>query len=235
MKDASTATSPTPSPPEDESTIPPPTNALVTPLLTDLYQLTMAFAYWKSGRHEDKAIFELFFRKNPFGGEYTIFAGLDECLKHLQHFRFSESDIAYLQTVPALQHCDPAFFEWLATLDTSEVQVRAMQDGQVVFPRVPLLVITAPLAIGQLLETTLLTLVNYPSLIATNAARMVRAAHDRGPIESKQLPAQCSHIPKCIEFGLRRAQGPDGGFSASKYAAIGGFDGTSNVQAGKLL
>jgi nicotinate phosphoribosyltransferase len=214
--------------------VPLPTNTLVTPLLTDLYQITMAYAHWKTGRHNDPAVFELFFRKNPFGGEYTIFAGLDECLKHLAHFKFTDSDVDYLKTVPALQHCDPAFFEWLLKLDTSQVKVRSMRDGQVAFPRVPLIVVEAPLAIGQLVETTLLTLVNYPSLIATNAARMVRAARDKGPI-SAGLPAQCSRTPACIEFGLRRAQGPDGGFSASKYSYVGGFDGTSNVQAGKLL
>jgi nicotinate phosphoribosyltransferase len=194
----------------------------------------MAYAHWSNNRHNDQATFELFFRKNPFGGEFTIFAGLDECLKHLANFKFTVSDVDYLKTVPALQHCDPAFFEWLLHLDTSQVTVRAMRDGTVAFPRVPLLVVQAPLVIGQLLETTLLTLVNYPSLIATNAARMVRAAHDRGPV-APDLPAQCSHTPACVEFGLRRAQGPDGGFSASKYSAVGGFDGTSNVQAGKLL
>jgi nicotinate phosphoribosyltransferase len=219
------------------SDIPRPTNNLVTPMLTDLYQITMAYAHWTTGRHNDPAVFELFFRKNPFGGEYTIFAGLDECLKHLAHFEFTDSDVAYLKTVPALQHCDPAFFDWLLQLDTSQVKIRSMRDGQVAFPRVPLIVVEAPLVIGQLLETTLLTLVNYPSLIATNAARMVRAARDKGPpkISGDNLPPQCSRIPACIEFGLRRAQGPDGGFSASKYSAVGGFDGTSNVQAGKLL
>lgn len=216
------------------SDIPRPTNTLVTPLLTDLYQITMAYAHWTTGRHEDPAVFELFFRKNPFGGEYTIFAGLDECLKHLAHFKFTESDVDYLKTVPVLQHCDPAFFEWLLKLDTSQVKISSMRDGEVAFPRVPLIIVEAPLAIGQLVETTLLTLVNYPSLIATNAARMVRAARDKGPI-SAGLPPQCSRTPTCFEFGLRRAQGPDGGFSASKYSAVGGFDGTSNVQAGKLL
>jgi nicotinate phosphoribosyltransferase len=219
--------------------VPRPTNNLVTPMLTDLYQITMAYAHWTTGRHNDPAVFELFFRKNPFGGEFTIFAGLDECLKHLAHFKFTESDVNYLKTVPALQHCDSLFFDWLLQLDTSEVKIRSMRDGQVAFPRVPLIVVEAPLVIGQLLETTLLTLVNYPSLIATNAARMVRAARDKGPKVSGSdgplLPPQCSRIPACVEFGLRRAQGPDGGFSASKYSAVGGFDGTSNVQAGKLL
>jgi nicotinate phosphoribosyltransferase len=214
--------------------IPPPTNGLVTPLLTDLYQITMAYAHWKNGRQDDPAVFELFFRKNPFGGEYTIFAGLDECLKHLANFKFSESDVEYLRSIPSLQHCDPAFFVWLLQLDTSQVKVHALRDGQVAFPRIPLLEIEAPLAMGQLLETTLLTLVNYPSLIATNAARMVLAAEDKGNVDPN-LPKQCARVPSCVEFGLRRAQGPDGGFSASKYSAFGGFSATSNVQAGKFL
>lgn len=212
---------------------PPPTNSLVSALLTDLYQLTMTYAHWKNNRHNDPAVFELFFRKNPFGGEYTILAGLDECLKYLAHFAFTDSDIDYVRTIPALANADEGFFTWLHSLDTSAVKVYAMQDGSVVFARVPLLIIEAPLGIGQLLETTLLTLLNYPSLIATNAARMVRAAQARAETHLP-LPAQCSVAPRCIEFGLRRAQGPDGGFSASKYAYMGGFVGTSNVKAGKL-
>jgi len=220
-----------------------PTNTLVTPLLTDLYQITMTYAHWKNNRHEDSSIFELFFRKNPFGGEFTIFAGLDECLKHLASYKFSESDIAYLKTVPALQHCESAFFDWLLNMNTSQVTVRAIPEGSVVFPRVPLMIIEGPLAICQLLETTLLTLVNYPSLLTTNAARMViaaapplslRGAGRDGVTTPPEHPAQCFRRPVCIEFGLRRAQGPDGGFSASKYSAIGGFVATSNVQAGKL-
>jgi nicotinate phosphoribosyltransferase len=165
--------------------------------------------------------------------------------EHLESFQFSESDIEYLKTIPVLKQCDPAFFDWLLKLDTSVVRMRAIREGTVVFPRVPLIIIEAPLAMGQLLETTLLTLVNYPSLIATNAARMVLAAAP--PLSLKgtgregadtppplDLPAQCYKKPVCVEFGLRRAQGPDGGFSASKYSAIGGFVGTSNVLAGKL-
>lgn len=109
--------------------LPPPTNSLVTPLLTDLYQLTMTYAQWKNGRHLDHAIFDLFFRKNPFGGEYTIFCGLDEVLKHLANFKFSEDDLSYLKTTPALKHCDPAFFEYLRTLDCSDVTVHAMKEG----------------------------------------------------------------------------------------------------------
>ncbi|KAL7541019.1 hypothetical protein ACHAWF_006837 [Thalassiosira exigua] len=249
---------------------PKPTNNLVTPLLTDLYQITMAYAYWKTGQHVRRAHFELFFRKNPFGGSYTLFAGLDEVLKFLSNFRFSEDDLAYLRTIPSLRHCEPAFFdEYLANLDCSEVTVHAMREGSMAFPRVPLITVTAPLGIGNIIETTLLTLVNFPSLVATNACRMVVAARGQfweetagsspprsaSPVRTDgagKSPRPRTHRksiqmadggqsdftrrkPKCVEFGLRRAQGPDGGFSASKYSHVGGFHATSNVMAGKAL
>jgi nicotinate phosphoribosyltransferase len=209
-------------------TLPPPFNTLVTPLLTDLYQITMTYAHWKNGRDQDPAIFELFFRKNPFRGEFTIFCGLDEVLKFVDNYKFSEEDIDYLRQVPALQNCDVGFWDYLRQLDCSQVTLHAMKEGTIAFPRVPLIVVQGPLGISQLLETTLLALVNYPSLVATNAARMVVAARQENAHRG-------SRMPKCVEFGLRRAQGPDGGFSASKYSAIGGFHGTSNVQAGKLV
>jgi nicotinate phosphoribosyltransferase len=218
--------------------VPPPTNALVTPLLTDLYQITMTYAHWKNNRHNDPAIFELFFRKSPFGGAYTIFCGLDECLKFVSNFKFTESDIEYLASSPSLRNCDSAFWDYLRALDCSQVELHAMKEGTLAFPRIPLMVVMGPLGIAQLLETTLLTLVNYPSLVATNAARMVLAARDRSVLVETlegNIPHQCRREPKCVEFGLRRAQGPDGGFSASKYCNVAGFVGTSNVQAGKLL
>ncbi|EED92540.1 hypothetical protein THAPSDRAFT_268929 [Thalassiosira pseudonana CCMP1335] len=181
----------------------------------------MAYAYWKTNQHNRPAHFELFFRKNPFGGSYTLFAGLDEVLKFLSNFRFSDDDIQFLRNTPQLCHCEDAFFdEYLANLDCSEVIVHALKEGSMAFPRVPLITVTAPLGIGNLIETTLLTLVNFPSLVATNACRMVVAA--RGHLHP-------------LRFGLRRAQGPDGGFSASKYSHVGGFHATSNVLAGKIL
>jgi nicotinate phosphoribosyltransferase len=195
-----------------------PTSSLVRPLLTDMYQLSMAYGYWRNGKAKEPSVFELFFRVNPFGGEYCIFAGQDEVLRFLSTFKFSESDIAYLRELLPL--CDPAFFIWLEELDCSGVTLHCIEDGSVVFPRMPLMRIEGPLAVCQLLETTLLNLVNFPSLVATNAARMRLAAG-----ADKTL----------IEFGLRRAQGPDGGLSASKYAYLGGFDSTANVLAGKLF
>jgi nicotinate phosphoribosyltransferase len=144
----------------------------------------------KAGRHNDHAVFDLFFRKNPFKGEFCVFAGLDEVQKHLSAFKFTVSDIEYLKTV--LVNCDSGFFDYLLTLDCSKMRVFAVQSGTVVFPKIPLLRIEGPLCVGQLLETTLLNLINFPSLIATNAARMRKAA---GPDK------------KLLEFGLRRAQG----------------------------
>ncbi|XP_035740574.1 nicotinate phosphoribosyltransferase-like isoform X1 [Vespa mandarinia] len=194
-------------------------NAVVQPLLTDLYQITMAYAYWKSGKTNDYAVFDLFFRKNPFQGEFTIFAGLEECIKFLERFQYSNSDIKYLKsTMPAT--VDPEFFDYLKNVNVNDVTIYAMQEGSVTFPRIPLLRVEGPLIIVQLLETTLLTLVNYASLMATNAARYRMVA-------GKNITL--------LEFGLRRAQGPDGGLSASKYSYVGGFDGTSNVLAGKLF
>lgn len=194
-------------------------NGIVQPLLTDLYQITMAYAYWKSGKVNDVAVFDLFFRTNPFQGEFTIFAGLEECMKFLENFHYSNSDIKYLkQTLP--ENIEPEFYLYLKELTCKDIIVSAIEEGSVVFPRVPLLRVEGPLIVAQLLETTLLTLVNFASLMATNAARYRMVAGKNVSL---------------LEFGLRRAQGPDGGLSASKYAYIGGFDGTSNVLAGKMF
>nr|XP_046248082.1 nicotinate phosphoribosyltransferase isoform X2 [Scatophagus argus] len=191
----------------------------VPPLLTDLYQFTMAYAYWRAGRHQDPAVFELFFRDNPFGGGFSLFAGLHDCLLFLRSFRFTDDDVGFLRSVlpPAT---DPAFFQFLRGLDCSGVTLRSVPEGTVVFARVPLMEVAGPLAVVQLLETSLLCLVNYASLVCSNAARFRLAAGPRR---------------RLLEMGLRRAQGPDGGLTASRYTHIGGFDLTSNVQAGFLF
>jgi nicotinate phosphoribosyltransferase len=134
----------------------------------------------------------------------------------VQTFRFSPADVAYLRTVLP-PTCDPSFFAWLSTLDGADLKIYAVAEGTVVFPRVPLLRIEGPLAIAQLLETTVLNLTNFASLVATNAARFRLAAG-----ADKEI----------LEFGLRRAQGPDGAMSATRYAYMGGCDGTSNVAGG---
>ncbi|CAF0957390.1 unnamed protein product [Rotaria sp. Silwood1] len=193
-------------------------SSVVQPLLTDLYQISMAYAYWKPNKHQELATFDLYFRKNPFGGEYTLFAGLDECLKFVRDYKFHPSDIEYLRaSLPS--YIEPEFYDYLSTLNMNDIKIYAVPEGTVVFPRLPLMRIEGPVIKTQLIETTLLTLVNYASLVATNAARF------RSAIGADKT---------LLEFGLRRAQGPDGGLSASKYCYLGGFDGTSNVLAGKL-
>uniref|UniRef100_A0ACD6A8A6 Uncharacterized protein n=2 Tax=Avena sativa TaxID=4498 RepID=A0ACD6A8A6_AVESA len=198
--------------------VPRPTNPMVTPLLTDLYQFSMAYAYWKAGKHLDHAVFDLYFRKNPFAGEFTIFGGLEECIRFIANFKFKEEEISFLRA--ALPTCEDGFFEYLSSIDCSEVEVYAIPEGSAVFPKVPLMIIQGPVAVVQLLETPFLTLVNYASLVTTNAAR-----HRLVAGKQKNL----------LEFGLRRAQGPDGGISASRYSYMGGFDATSNVAAGRLF
>ena len=178
----------------------------------------MAYAYWKNTSHEVNSIFELFFRENPFKGEYCIFAGLEEVLRFVASFKFSEEEINFLKN--GMPHADEAFFDYLKNLDCSKVTIRAIKEGTIVFPKIPLIQVEGPIIVCQLLETTLLNLVNFPSLVCTNSARHRKAAGN-----DKVL----------LEFGLRRAQGVDGAMSASRYSFIGGFNGTSNVQAGNLF
>ncbi|GKT16350.1 Nicotinate phosphoribosyltransferase [Aduncisulcus paluster] len=192
-------------------------NTLVDSLLTDLYQITMAYAYWKNGCAHKHSVFEAFFRKNPFKGEFTIFAGLDEVMRFISDFKFTKEQLDFLKTL--LPHAEDEFFEYLSTVSGKDLSIYAIDEGTIVFPRLPLIRVEGPLAVAQLVETTILNLINFPSLITTNAARLRLAAG-----ADKTL----------LEFGLRRAQGPDGACSASKYSYLGGFDATSNVQVAKL-
>eukprot|EP00178_Gracilaria_changii_P000618 TRINITY_DN1077_c0_g3_i1.p1 TRINITY_DN1077_c0_g3~~TRINITY_DN1077_c0_g3_i1.p1 ORF type:complete len:541 (-),score=91.45 TRINITY_DN1077_c0_g3_i1:2806-4428(-) len=186
-----------------------------SPLLTDKYQLSMAYAYWKARTHAVHSSFDLYFRRPPFGAAHAVFAGLSQCLRFLSSFRFTKSHVDYISSL--LPQCDPHFLRWLQALDCSALRVHAQREGSIVFANVPLMRVSGPLAVVQLLETTLLNLVNYASLVATNAFRFRIAA---GP--HAQL----------FEFGLRRAQGPDGAMSASRYTVQASFDATSNVAAG---
>lgn len=179
---------------------------------TDLYQLTMLYGYWLAGRHEEEASFDLFFRKHPFGGEFTFFAGLEDVLNYLEGFGFDDADIAYYKTI--MPHWKPDFFIWLRQLNCKHLKLDAMTEGKLVFPGVPLCRVSGHLSIAQYVETALLYQINFPSLITTQAARMRLAA---------------GFEKQCLEFGLRRAQD---GLRAAKYAYMGGFDGTSNTEAG---
>jgi len=188
-------------------------------LLTDLYQLTMAYGYWRTGRAEHEAVFHLHFRKPPFASGYTIAAGLDPVIDWLQDFRFAPDDLAFIGAIPGNDGrpiFEPAFLDYLGRLRL-QVDVDAVPEGSVVFPQQPLIRVRGPILQGQLLETALLCLVNFSSLIATKAARICLAAGD-APV---------------LEFGLRRAQGLDGGMGASRAAYVGGCTSTSNVLAGK--
>ena len=131
-------------------------NSSVQPLLTDMYQITMARAYWKHNRIKENAVFDLFFRKNPFGGEYTIFAGLGECLKFLDRFHYTEADIEYLRGV--IPNVEEEFLTYLKNITLDDVKIYAAEEGNVIFPRIPLMRVEGPLIKVQLLETTLLTL-----------------------------------------------------------------------------
>lgn len=190
-------------------------------LLTDLYQLTMAYGYWKSGVAERQAAFHLFFRKNPFQGGYALTCGLETAIEYLRRFRFHDDDLAYLGSLRGNDGrplFEPAFLGYLAAMQFA-CDVDAMPEGTIAFAHEPLLRITGPIIQCQLLETPLLNIINFQTLIATKAARVCDATRGE-PV---------------LEFGLRRAQGVDGGISASRAAYVGGCAATSNVLAGKLF
>ncbi len=190
-------------------------------LLTDLYQLTMAYGYWKTGNLEKEGIFNLFFRKNPFAGGYTISCGLDQVIELLENFVFDTSDIDYLASLTGNDEkplFERGFLDYLADIRFS-CDVDAVMEGSVVFPGEPLLRIKGPVIQCQILETPLLNILNFQSLIATKATRICAAAQG-DPV---------------MEFGLRRAQGINGALAASRAAYIGGCNSTSNVLAGKIF
>lgn len=189
-------------------------------LLTDLYQMTMAYAYWRSGTFNKEAVFHLAFRKNPFNGGFTISCGLGEVINFLQNLKFSSSDLDYLaslKTENGKTLFEDAFISYLEKLKF-ECDVDAIPEGEVVFPHLPLIQIKGPILQAQILETPVLNMINFQTLIATKAMRIYNSA--------KGDPV--------IEFGLRRAQGIDGALAASRAAYIGGCSSTSNLLAGKI-
>jgi nicotinate phosphoribosyltransferase len=190
-------------------------------LLTDFYQLTMAYGYWKSSKADQEAVFELFFRKAPFQCGFTIAAGLAPAVDFLSAFHFPEDDTSFLGSFTGNDGkplFEEKFLDYLRNLHLS-CNVDAIPEGTVVFPQEPLMRVQGPILQCQLLETALLNFINFQSLIATKAARVCLAAQGE-PV---------------LEFGLRRAQGVDGALAASRAAHIGGCDATSNVLAGKLF
>jgi nicotinate phosphoribosyltransferase len=182
-------------------------------LTTDLYELTMLAGYLEEGMHETRAVFDLFFRKNPFVGGYAVFAGLETALAYLEGLRFTDDELAYLKGLGLFR---PAFLDFLRDFRFRGT-VTAPPEGTAVFANEPLLTIEGNLAEAQFVETALLNIINFQTLVATKAARINQAAAG-GSV---------------IEFGLRRAQGPDGGLSVARAAYVGGVKSTSNVLAGK--
>src|SRR5262245_31119502 len=183
------------------------------PLLCDLYELTMAAGYLRHDMHEKPAVFDLYFRRNPFMGGYAVFAGLEPALEHLARLRFEEEDVAYLRSLSLF---DDRFLSYLRAL-RFRGRVTAVQEGEVVFAGEPLLTVEAAMGEAQIVETALLNLLNFQTMVATKAARIAGEAG----------------ADSVVEFGARRAQGPDGALGATRAAFIGGARLTSNLLAGK--
>ena len=184
-------------------------------LHTDLYQINMAESYWADGIHNRKAVFELYFRQLPFGNGYAVFAGLERMLEYLKNFQFSETDIAYLREE---LHYKEDFIEYLKNVRFTG-SMYSMVEGELVFANEPIVRIEAPLVEAQLIETALLNIVNYQTLIATKASRIKQIIKNEVG----------------MEFGTRRAQEMDAAIWGARAAIIGGFESTSNVRAGKIF
>ena len=181
-------------------------------LFTDLYELTMAQGYWKN-KMDSVAVFDMFCRRNPFSGGFSVFAGLETLIEYIENFSFSTEDIEYLRT---LNTFEDEFLDYLSNFKFSG-DIYAMEEGSIIFPNEPLVRVHANLIEAQILEGLILNTINFQSLIATKTCRVVQAAKKGG----------------IMEFGLRRAQGYDGAMSATRASYIGGANGTSNTLAGK--
>ena len=183
-------------------------------LLTDFYELTMMQGYFKNPTNQT-VIFDMFYRTNPCGGSFAITAGLEQMIEYIENLHFSEEDIEYLRGLHIFQE---DFLDYLSTFRFTG-DIYAIPEGTVVFPREPIVKVIAPIMEAQLVETAILNIINHQSLIATKAARVCYAARGDG----------------IMEFGLRRAQGPDAGIYGARAAVIAGCVGTSNVLAGQMF
>ena len=183
-------------------------------LLTDLYELTMMQGYYEKGQNE-KVIFDVFFRQNPCNNGYSVCAGLDQVIDYIKNLHFTYDDVDYLRGLGIFKE---DFLHYLSGFHFSG-DIYAIPEGTVVFPKEPLLKVVAPIMEAQLVETAILNIINHQSLIATKTSRIVFAANGDG----------------IMEFGLRRAQGPDAGLYGARAAMIGGCVGTSNVLAGQMF
>lgn len=194
-------------------------------LLADLYELTMAYGYWKLGRADEEAVFHLYFRANAFEGGYTVAAGLAYVCDYLAGLSLNEGDASYLRGLLGADGkplFESEFIDHLCSMSFC-LNVDAVPEGTVVFPQQPLVRVSGPIMQCQLIESALLNMINFQSLVATKAARICSIATTNG--EPDQV----------LEFGLRRAQGVDGALAASRASYIGGCGATSNVLAGKLF
>ena len=184
-------------------------------LHTDLYEINMMYTYFKKGISERNAVFEAYYRQEPFGNGYSVYAGLEHVIMYLKNLKFKESDLKYLKEEVGY---DDDFIDYLRHLKM-KLTVRSMPEGEIVFANEPLLQVEGPLAQCQLVETAILNIINYQTLLATKAARVKLAVQGDG----------------VMEFGTRRAQETDAALWGTRAAYIGGFDSTSNVRAGKLF
>ncbi len=184
-------------------------------LMTDLYQLTMMYGYWKHNMQKNKAVFDLYYRRQGDVTSHAIAAGLEQAIEYIQNLSFDEEDLQYLRS---LKLFDEPFLQELSHLRFTG-DLHAVPEGTVVFPDEPIVRIFAPIMEAQFIETALLNIINHQTLIATKAARVCQAAHG-GSV---------------LEFGLRRAQGPDAGIYGARAAIIGGCSATSNVLTGQLF
>lgn len=184
-------------------------------LMTDLYELTMMQGYFKNREQNKTVIFDMFYRTNPLEGGYAIAAGLEQVIEYIKNLHFEEKDIDYLRSVKIF---DDDFLDYLKDFRFSG-DVYSIPEGSVIFPREPLVKVIAPIMEAQLVETAILNIINHQSLIATKTSRVCYAAKGDG----------------VMEFGLRRAQGPDAGIYGARAAMIGGCIGTSNVLTGQMF